>query len=243
MFGQMVNFWQIRLELEAVIRVSKINGRLLKRGSAVAFSVPGRLLLVRMCFAKEEFLVRRKKRRSSSTQGTKVSCLSRLTRSLSRLEKRGVAPSPFLPLLTTETASWPDVQSPPKRDTTNARLTTRSTLPPPSNKTRTLSSACFSSATTYSCKPRRLSLYTFLYCLYTRLLVCSGSMTPSFKSIHCLLLFLSRAISFVPRTETSLVLEQHPLSHQSILITPSNATSAIAFAGNALKKHGTKPLQ
>jgi len=27
------------------------------------------------------------------------------------------------------------------------------------------------------------------------------------------------------------------------LITPSNATNAIAFAGNALKKHGRNPLQ
>ena len=54
-----------------------------------------------MCFAKEEFLVRQKKRRSSATQGTSVSCLSPLTRSLSRHKVRGVAPSPFLPLLTT----------------------------------------------------------------------------------------------------------------------------------------------
>lgn len=29
----------------------------------------------------------------------------------------------------------------------------------------------------------------------------------------------------------------------STLMTPSNATRAIAFAGNALRKHGTKPLQ
>jgi len=29
----------------------------------------------------------------------------------------------------------------------------------------------------------------------------------------------------------------------NVLITASNATSAMAFAGNALKKHGTNPLQ
>ena len=29
----------------------------------------------------------------------------------------------------------------------------------------------------------------------------------------------------------------------SALITPSNATNAIAFAGKALRKHGRKPLQ
>ena len=58
MLLRVVNFWQIWLELEAVIRVSKINGRLLKRGSAVAFSVPGRLLLVlvRCVLRKKSFL-------------------------------------------------------------------------------------------------------------------------------------------------------------------------------------------
>jgi hypothetical protein len=32
-------------------------------------------------------------------------------------------------------------------------------------------------------------------------------------------------------------------NHDSALITPSNATSAIALAGKALRKQGTKPLQ
>lgn len=41
-----------------------------------------------------------------------------------------------------------------------------------------------------------------------------------------------------------LVAEAHILRyHGNVLITPSNATSAIALAGNALKKHGKKPLQ
>lgn len=36
----------------------------------------------------------------------------------------------------------------------------------------------------------------------------------------------------------------HPAYDQgSHLMTPSNVTSAIAFTGNALKKHGVKPLQ
>ncbi len=39
----------------------------------------------------------------------------------------------------------------------------------------------------------------------------------------------------------------YPVFYMSLygspLMTPSNATSATAFAGNALKKQGTKPLQ
>jgi hypothetical protein len=34
-----------------------------------------------------------------------------------------------------------------------------------------------------------------------------------------------------------------PRHSGKLLITPSNATRAIAFAGKALKKHGTNPLQ
>lgn len=36
---------------------------------------------------------------------------------------------------------------------------------------------------------------------------------------------------------------QYLAQSPNALITPSNAISAIALAGNALKKHGTKPLQ
>jgi hypothetical protein len=116
-------------------------------------------------------------------------------------------------------------------------------LSPSSNISQTLLSACFSSPSSYSRKPCRLfCVYTIVYCLYTRLLVRSGSLTSSSSRVHCLLRLLSRASSFIPRTET-LSASEHSYLNQSILMTPSNATSAIAFAGNALKKHGTKPLQ
>ncbi|KAH0207520.1 carrier protein YMC2, partial [Aureobasidium melanogenum] len=43
-----------------------------------------------------------------------------------------------------------------------------------------------------------------------------------------------------PRIDSSSASER-PTLDQSILMTPSNATNAIAFAGNARKKHGTNP--
>lgn len=45
------------------------------------------------------------------------------------------------------------------------------------------------------------------------------------------------------QTGASLDLVYRPPYSGRLLMTPSNATSAIALAGNALKKHGTNPLQ
>jgi hypothetical protein len=85
----------LSMELEAVMRVSESNGSLLKRASVLAFFGPGRLLLVR-CVAKERINSGRRKG-AALQQGTRLSCLSPLTRSLSRQKKHVLHRAPFCP--------------------------------------------------------------------------------------------------------------------------------------------------
>ncbi|KAH0238750.1 hypothetical protein KCV06_g596, partial [Aureobasidium melanogenum] len=61
------------------------------------------------------------------------------------------------------------------------------------------------------------------------------------KSIVCLYkIVVAHSALDTPRIDSSSASER-PTLDQSILMTPSNATNAIAFAGNARKKHGTNP--
>jgi len=176
-FGRRVNFWQIWLELG-----SRYSGFKDQRGPAEtgqrgcffgSWAFAARANLDVFCEGRLSCPTEEK---AQQLHARDECVLSISTDSLSiTAEEKRCCTKPLSAPVTTETPRWTDVQSPRKRDTTRARLTVRSTLPPSSNKTQTLFSACFSSPFSYSCKPHRLSyVYTILYCLYTRLCLVVG---------------------------------------------------------------------
>jgi hypothetical protein len=156
-----------------------------------------------MCCERENQL-RQKKRRSTPARDKTVLSIS--TDSLSvTAEETCVAPSPFLPLLSTSLNEMGAIaiSAKERQDVSTAHFEARTvTFSRPKHKPSSPRVSARCSATRASPIAYLPSnLYTIVYCLYTRLPVGSGSLTPSSKSFQCLLLFLSRATPFIPRAE------------------------------------------
>lgn len=65
------------------------------------------------------------------------------------------------------------------------------------------------------------------------------SVWVSFTTTLSVVFVYSIQVPNISKSPTSSII----IHHGNALITPSKATNAIAFAGNALIKHGKKPLQ